>query len=89
MIAGQLYRSGDDLLRNERKRARRLLKVFNGTLPDEIERRVVMLRKLLGALGQQVEIEPPFYCDYGYNISIGDNFYANFNCIILDCAKVI
>lgn len=89
MIAGQLYRSGDDLLRNERKQARRLLKVFNGTLPDESERRVVKLRELLGALGQQAEIEPPFYCDYGYNISIGDNFYANFNCIILDCAKVI
>lgn len=88
MIAGLLYRSSDDLLRNERKRARRLLKVFNDTLPDEIGKRVVMLRKLLGALGGQAEIEPPFYCDYGYNIRIGDNFYANFNCIILDCAQV-
>lgn len=88
MIAGQLYRSSDDWLRDERKRARRLLKVFNGTLPDESEKRVVMLRELLGALGGQAEIEPPFYCDYGYNISIGDNFYANFNCIILDCARV-
>lgn len=89
MIAGQLYRSSDDLLRDERKQARRLLKVFNDTLPDESEKRVVMLRELLGALGGQAEIEPPFYCDYGYNICAGDNFYANFNCIILDCARVI
>ena len=88
MIGGQLYRSSDDLLRNERKRARRLLKAFNDTLPDEIEKRVAVLRELLGALDGQAEIEPPFYCDYGYNIYIGDNFYANFNCIILDCAKV-
>lgn len=88
MIAGQLYRSSDDLLRNERKRARRQLKAFNDSLPDEIEKRAGILKELLSALGKQAEIEPPFYCDYGYNISIGDNFYANFNCIILDCAKV-
>ena len=88
MIAGQLYRSSDDLLRNERKRARRLLKVFNDSLPDETEKRAGILKELLNALGQRTEIEPPFYCDYGYNISIGDNFYANFNCVILDCAKV-
>lgn len=88
MIAGQLYRSSDDLLRNERKRARRLLKVFNDSLPDETGKRAGILKELLNALGQRAEIEPPFYCDYGYNISIGDNFYANFNCVILDCAKV-
>ncbi len=89
MIAGELYRANDDLLRNERKRARRLLKLFNDSLPDETAKRAATLQELLGALGLQAEIEPPFFCDYGYNISIGDKFYANFNCIILDCAKVI
>ncbi|GBC43310.2 sugar O-acetyltransferase [Rhizophagus irregularis DAOM 181602=DAOM 197198] len=39
-------------------------------------------------VGKDVEIEPPFYCDYGYNIHIGDNFFCNFNCTILDCNKV-
>lgn len=88
MIAGQWYRSSDGLLRDERRRARRLLKVFNESPPDAIQERTRVLKELLGTLGQGTEIEPPFYCDYGYNISIGDNFYANFNCVVLDCATV-
>lgn len=89
MLTGQLYRSDDNVLRSERRNARSLLKAFNGTLPDDTEKRAIILRELLGALGTQIEIEPPFYCDYGYNIRIGDNFYANFNCIFLDCASII
>ena len=89
MLAGQLYRSSDDLLRSERKHARRLQKAFNDSLPDEIEKRASILTALLGDLGKNAEIEPPFYCDYGYNIHAGNNFYANFNCIFLDCAPII
>ena len=89
MIAGQLYRSGDALLRKERTYARRLLKAFNDTLPDEIEKRAGILTELLGTLGKNAEIEPPFYCDYGYNIHAGNSFYANFNCVFLDCAPII
>ena len=88
MLTGQLYRSSDDMLRSERRHARRLQKAFNDTLPDEIEKRAGLLIELLGALGKNAEIEPPFYCDYGYNILVGDNFYANFNCIFLDCAPI-
>jgi maltose O-acetyltransferase len=88
MLAGQLYRSGDAMLRSERKHARRLQKAFNDTLTDEIEKRAAILAELLGALGMNAEIEPPFFCDYGYNIHAGDNFYANFNGIFLDCAPI-
>lgn len=89
MITGQIYRSGDDLLREERKQAKRLLKVFNDTLPDELEKRAALLKELLGSAGSNLEVEPPFYCDYGYNISVGNNFYANYNCVFLDGAPVI
>jgi acetyltransferase-like isoleucine patch superfamily enzyme len=89
MITGQVYRSGDDLLREERRQAKRLLKVFNDTLADELEKRTAVLNELFGATGSNLEIEPPFYCDYGYNISVGNSFYANYNCIILDGAPVV
>ncbi|WP_256208345.1 sugar O-acetyltransferase [Nitrosospira briensis] len=89
MLTGQIYRSGDDLLREERRQAKKLLKVFNDTDPGELEKRVAILNELFGAAGSNLEIEPPFYCDYGYNISVGNNFYANHNCIVLDCAPVV
>ncbi len=69
MITGRLYRSSDDLLRKERENARWLLKAFNDTLPDDREKRDIILRKLLGTSGSNIYIEPPFYCDYGYNIA--------------------
>ncbi|MDE2365738.1 MAG: sugar O-acetyltransferase, partial [Betaproteobacteria bacterium] len=78
MITGRLYRSSDDLLRKERENARWLLKAFNDTSPDELVKRDAILRKLLDASGSNIYIEPPFYCDYGYNIRAGNNFYANF-----------
>ena len=89
MLNGEPYRSSDPLLVEERTRARRLAKAFNDSLPDETEKRSAILRELLGKSGSNLHIEPPFYCDYGYNLVVGDNFYANFNCIMLDCAQVI
>ena len=89
MLNGEPYRSSDRLLVEERKRAKRLAKAFNDSLPDETEKRAAILRELLGKSGSNLHIEPPFYCDYGYNLVVGDNFYANFNCIMLDCAQVI
>ena len=88
MIAGQLYRASDVILMSERRNVRLRLKEYNDSFPDEREKRLTIMRKILGRTGKQFEIEPPFRCDYGYNISIGENFYANFNCIILDCAPV-
>ena len=89
MLNGELYRSSDPLLVEERKRARRLTKAFNDSFTDDTEKRSTILKELLGTAGSNLHIEPPFYCDYGYNLLVGDNFYANFNCVMLDCAQVI
>ncbi len=88
MLAGQLYWPADPELVAERRRARRLLHDFNRTGPDDLDRRRMILTDLFGRIGPRMEVEPPFYCDYGYNIVAGSNLYMNFGCVILDCAPV-
>lgn len=89
MLAGKPYKSFEQQLFEERQQAKDLNYQINQLHPFQLEERNERLRKLLGRTGNQFHIEPPFYCDYGYNITIGENFYANYNCIILDCAPVI
>lgn len=86
MLSGELYLASDPELVRERRRCRSLLHAIN-TEPDE-DARLGVLRELLGALGNGASVQPPFACDYGYNISIGDDVYVNFNTVILDCAPV-
>jgi maltose O-acetyltransferase len=86
MLAGELCRASDPELVAERRRCRSLLHAFN-TQPEEDER-LDLLRELLGRVGSGAFIQPPFACDYGYNVSIGDNVFVNFNVVILDCAPV-
>ena len=89
MLSGKPYKSfGEELLR-ERQLAKELIFDFNALRPAEIDKRNDITKKLFGKTGKTFFIEPPFRCDYGYNIEVGENFYANYNCIILDCAKVI
>lgn len=88
MIAGKPYKAFGDELLNERQHAKELVFDFNNLRPSEIEKRNGLLKQLLGKTQQNFFIEPPFRCDYGYNIELGNNFYANYNLIILDCAKV-
>ena len=88
MLAGELYLAGDAELTELRQRARRLTRLYNSTTEDEGERRTKILGELFGSMGKNIYIEPTFRCDYGGNISVGDNFYANFDCIILDVCKV-
>ena len=71
MLAGELYRASDPELVVERRRCGSLLHAFN-TQPDE-DKRLDLLRELLGRVGSEAFIQPPFACDYGYNVSIGDN----------------
>ncbi len=88
MIDGDLYIAADPELTADRLRARILIRKFNdldAALEDE---RLGILKELLGSIGAGSMIEPPFRCDYGYNIHAGDNFYMNFGCVILDCAEV-
>ncbi|MFL2101333.1 sugar O-acetyltransferase [Desemzia sp. FAM 23991] len=87
MIAGELY-TGDSELRKMNQRNRRLLHKYNSMTVDESAERVALLKELLGKTGDKVHFEPPFRCDYGDHISVGENFYANFDCIMLDVAPI-
>ncbi|MDR1762313.1 MAG: sugar O-acetyltransferase [Bacteroidales bacterium] len=88
MISGELYMASDTELDNGRTHARKITRLFNQTTEEQNAYRVELLKKLFETTGEKLYIEPPFRCDYGYNISTGENFYANFDCIILDVCKV-
>ena len=84
MIAGELYDGSDPVLLQMRISARSLLQQYNQTGYDREQRRAI-LEKLLGAVGANPDVQTPFFCDYGCNIRVGKNFFANFNCVFLDC----
>ena len=87
--SGQLYDANyDEELVKERLRCKDLCAQLNRLLPSEQAAQETLLRRLLGKTGQAFTIMAPFYCDYGYNIEIGENFFANHNCVILDSARV-
>ena len=88
MLTGEYYISWDEDLTKEREVAKDALFAFNQTLPSKREERQEIIQGLFGACGKGCWIESPFNCDYGYNIEVGDNFYANSGCCILDCAKI-
>lgn len=86
--AGLLYDSSLNSFKKERRRAKKLYCKYNRCKPSKLKKRHNLIRKLFGKTGRKFLIEQPFYCDYGYNIEIGENFFANMNCVILDGAKV-
>ena len=88
MMQGLPYDASDAELRKQFHKARELLAQFNSTASPETEKRLQILRQLLGSAGKNAYIEPPFFCDYGENIIFGDNVYLNFNCTFLDCNKI-
>ncbi|RSX57233.1 sugar O-acetyltransferase [Bifidobacterium samirii] len=88
MLAGEYYRSTDPELDAEREHAKDVVYDFNMTRPTLRAEREAMIRGFFGHVGANCWIESPFNCDYGYNISVGDNFYANAGACILDCAPV-
>ena len=88
MLAGELYDATDRQLVAERRRARDLLHGLNHSRDGQRELRLDVIRRLFGAAGEGVWIEPPFYCDYGGNIHLGDRVFFNFDCVILDPARV-
>lgn len=89
MLQEDLYVSSDLELREDAKRSRQLTRIFNDTTEEQIEYRSNLLKKLFKQTDENIYMEPPFRCDYGSNISIGNNFYANFDCIFLDVAEII
>ncbi len=84
MLAGELYDAGDASLVQMRVKARELMQQYNNSVFDK-ESRAAILRQLLGRMGKNIDIQAPFFCDYGCHIEVGDNFFANFNCVFLDC----
>ena len=88
MLSGLPYKAWLDGLTEERVANKMRIHEYNLLRPDEHERREELIRSILGKAGKSVHVEAPFRCDYGYNIEVGDNFYANFNCTILDVGKV-
>ncbi len=88
MLAGELYLASDPELVRGRQRATNLTRLYNNTTEDQLELRQQLLSELFGKIGSNLFITPPFYCDYGSNIELGNNVYMNFNCVILDCNKV-
>lgn len=88
MLAGLPYKAWLDGLSEERMACRRKLHAFNLLPPDEEEQAQRLLLELLGKTGRDPWINAPFRCDYGWNIEVGDNFFANYNLTILDVGKV-
>lgn len=88
MLSGNLYMANYQELKADAKKSRMLTRLFNNTTEEQKEYRVELLKKLLKKTGDNIYIEPSFKCDYGCNISVGNNFYANFDCIILDVCNV-
>lgn len=89
MLAGELYNALDPQLSIERMNARLLIKQLNDSREDQVEERNQILKKLIPNAGKGLWLQPPFYCDYGYNIKVGDGVFFNFNCVVLDVAQVI
>lgn len=88
MLAGELYDALDTQLSEDRLTTRLLIKELNDTREDQADERVRILQQLIPNQGQGLWLQPPFYCDYGYNIKLGDKVFFNFNCVVLDVTYV-
>src|SRR6478609_2015946 len=88
MLAGELYDPLDPELVRARNRARDLCQDLNATREAQQDERRRILRELFGAGGEDVWMQPPFFCDYGSNIFLGTKCFFNFNCVVLDVCEV-
>lgn len=88
MLAGDLYLASDADLTRESRRAGEMVQQYNGAPHADDASRSAILRQLLGAVGDDSVLRPPFYCDYGYQIHIGSRVFANFGLVALDVARI-
>jgi maltose O-acetyltransferase len=88
MLAGELYDPHDPELVAGRVQARDLCQALNATREADAEGRRRILRELFAAGGDTVWMQPPFFCDYGTNIELGERVFFNFNCVVLDVCRV-
>ncbi|GGX29873.1 nodulation protein [Pigmentiphaga litoralis] len=88
MLAGELYVADCPELAADNRRVSEWMARYNAAIALPPAERHALLKEMLGAVGHHVNIRPPFHCDYGYNIRLGDGVFMNFNCIILDVVQV-
>lgn len=89
MLSGELYNSNDEQLVKKLMKAKKLCNKYNNLDFENMKKGKEIIKKLLSRVGNEFVIMPNFYCDYGFNIEIGENFYSNHNLVILDANKVI
>ncbi|MBY7862768.1 hypothetical protein KW428_08725 [Vibrio fluvialis] len=89
MVTGEIYDPADTELKAMRASAREKLDRFNRSQSDEQALQERIITELFGAAGSNISVNRHFRCDYGVNIKVGNNFYTNYDCVILDCAEVI
>ena len=88
MLAGLPYKAWLDGLAEERLENKKRVFRFNNMEPDKFEEKIAMIKEIFGKTGETIFVEAPFHCDYGYNIEVGENFFANYSLTILDVGKV-
>jgi len=88
MLSGEAFKTGDPELMENKKNARILAEKYNHSSENDLDLRKSLLKELFGKCGEKIIIKPPFHCDYGYQIFIGENFIANFDCVFLDAAPI-
>ncbi len=88
MQAGEIYNDFAADLFDRRVEAKKLFRAYNRLEDDEVDKRNDIMRRLFKSVGRNVWIEPDFRCEFGKNISIGNDVYINFGCVILDCGQV-
>ena len=88
MLAGLPYKAWLDGLAEERLENKKRVFRFNNMEPDRFEEKIKLIKEIFGKTGENIFVEAPFHCDYGYNIEVGENFFANYNLTILDVGKV-
>lgn len=88
MLAGELYNAGSPELQADNTAINRWMNKYNSSLANTNEERHALLKVAFAAVGENVVIRPPFFCDYGYNITVGNGVFLNYNCIILDVVAV-
>ncbi len=88
MLANLPYKAWLDGLDKERLENKKKIFRYNHLEPGNPEEKDKLIKEILGKTGDYINIEPPFFCDYGYNIEIGENFFANYNFTVLDVGKV-
>ena len=88
MLAGLPYKAWLDGLAEERMENKKRIYRYNLLPPESVQEQDELIKEILGKTGENVHIEAPFHCDYGYNIEVGENFFANYNLTVLDVGKV-